>query len=60
MPRSPRSQPSPALSPGGVVVYENGADLRIDVRTDGETVWLNRRQMATLFGLDVILSVGYR
>ena len=53
MPRSPRSQPSPALSPGGVVVYEAGGDLRLDVRTDGETVWLNRRQMATLFGRDV-------
>ena len=52
MPRSPRSQPPPALSPGGVVVYAAGGDLRLDVRTDGETVWLTQEQMARLFGRD--------
>ena len=36
-----------------IVVYENGADIRIDVRTDGETVWLTQSQMAQLFGCTV-------
>ncbi len=36
-----------------IVVYENGADVRIDVRTDGETVWLTQSQMAQLFGCTV-------
>ncbi len=36
-----------------IVVYENGADIRIDVRTDGETVWLTQSQMASLFGCTV-------
>ncbi len=36
-----------------IVVYENGADVRIDVRTDGETVWLSQSQMAQLFGCTV-------
>ena len=38
---------------GEIVVYENGADVRIDVRTDGETVWLSQSQMAQLFGCTV-------
>ena len=33
-----------------IVVYENGADVRLDVRTDGETVWLTQEQMCKLFG----------
>ena len=36
-----------------IVVYENGADVRLDVRTDGETVWLTQSQMASLFGCTV-------
>ena len=35
-----------------IVVYENGARIRIDVRTDGETVWLTQEQMCKLFGRD--------
>ena len=55
MPRKP-AQP---ISPAGnspvpqreeVIVYENGADVRLDVRTDGETVWLTQEQMCRLFG----------
>lgn len=34
----------------GIVVFENGADVRLDVRTDGETVWLTQEQMCKLFG----------
>lgn len=35
-----------------IVVYEAGADVRLQVKTDGETVWLTQEQMATLFGRD--------
>jgi len=35
-----------------IVVYENGANLRLQVKTDGETVWLTQEQMAMLFGRD--------
>lgn len=46
MPRTPAS-PAPASE---IVVFENGGDLRLDVRTDGETVWLTQEQMCRLFG----------
>lgn len=45
----PRSSASPAPT-SEIVVYENGGDLRLDVRTDGETVWLTQEQMCRLFG----------
>lgn len=48
----PHSSASPAPT-SEIVVYENGGDFRLDVRTDGETVWLNRQQMARLFDRDV-------
>ena len=35
---------------GEIVVYENGEDLRLNVRTDGETVWLTQEQMCKLLG----------
>ena len=46
MPR-PSASPAPTSE---IVVYENGGDLRLDVRTDGETVWLTQEQMCRLFG----------
>ncbi|MBR4712744.1 MAG: virulence RhuM family protein [Paludibacteraceae bacterium] len=36
-----------------IVLYQPDEAVRIEVRMDGETVWLNRHQMATLFGRDV-------
>ncbi len=38
-------------SPGGeVIVYESGdGEARVDVRFEGETVWLTQRQMAEVF-----------
>ena len=36
-----------------VVVYQPNETVRLDVRFDGETVWLNRQQMAQLFGRDI-------
>lgn len=52
----PKTPKSPLPAPAGakeIVVYESGSDLRLEVATDGETVWLNRNQMAKLFGRDV-------
>ena len=36
-----------------IVVYKPDATTRIDVRMEGRMAWLNRQQMATLFGRDV-------
>lgn len=33
-----------------VVFYKEGGDIRLDVRLEKETVWLDARQMALLFG----------
>ena len=35
-----------------IVVYENGTNIRLQVKTDGETEWLTQEQMAMLFGRD--------
>lgn len=37
---------------GELLIYEN-EQQQIEVRLQGETVWLNRQQMAALFGRDV-------
>ena len=36
-----------------IVVYHPNETVRLDVRLENETVWLNRHQMAQLFGRDV-------
>ena len=38
-----------------IIVYQSntGDDIRLDVRVEDETVWLNRQQIAVLFGRDV-------
>ena len=36
-----------------IVVYQPDETLRLDVRLENEMVWLNRHQMARLFGRDV-------
>ena len=36
-----------------IVIYQPDADLKLEVRLNGETVWLNRQQMAVLFDRDV-------
>lgn len=33
-----------------IVVYEGAKDVRLEVKTDGETVWLTQDQMCRLFG----------
>ncbi len=36
-----------------IVVYQPDEALRLDVRLENDTVWLNRRQMAQLFARDI-------
>ena len=36
-----------------IVVYNCARDIKIEVLTRGETVWLNRQQLAILFGRDI-------
>ena len=36
-----------------VVVYNGSGNLRIEVLADANTVWLNRQQLALMFGRDV-------
>ena len=33
-----------------IVVYKAADDIRLEVQTDGETVWLTQEQMCRLFG----------
>ena len=33
-----------------IVVYKTADDIRLEVQTDGETVWLTQEQMCLLFG----------
>ena len=37
----------------GIVVYQSSKTMRLDVQLEKEMVWLNRHQMAQLFGRDV-------
>ena len=36
-----------------IIVYQPDETIRLDVRLENETVWLNRQQLALLFGRDV-------
>ena len=36
-----------------IIIYQPDADVKLEVRLNGETVWLNRQQMAVLFDRDV-------
>ena len=40
-------------APGEIVVYSPDASLTMDIRTDGETMWLTQSEMAKLFGCTV-------
>ena len=51
-PRS-ESQDGMNASENQIVLYQPNETVRLDVRLENETVWLNRQQMAQLFGRDV-------
>lgn len=38
---------------GEIVLYQPDETIRLEVRMEGDTVWINRQQMAELFGRDV-------
>ena len=38
---------------GEIVMYQPDETIRLEVRVEDESVWLNRQQMASLFGRDV-------
>ena len=38
---------------GEIVLYQPDETIRLEVRVENETVWLNRQQIASLFGRDV-------
>ena len=38
---------------GEIVLYQPDVAVKIEVRIDNETVWLNRKQMSLLFGRDI-------
>ena len=38
---------------GEIIVYQPNSTLRLEVKVDGTTAWLNLQQMAELFGRDI-------
>ena len=36
-----------------IVLYQPNEDIRLEVKLGQDTVWLNRQQMAQLFGRDI-------
>lgn len=43
----------PQRDKGEIVMYQPDETIRLEVRVENESVWLNRQQIATLFGRDV-------
>jgi len=50
---SPQANGLATTARNEIVVYQPDETIRLDVRLENETVWLNRHQMAQLFGRDV-------
>jgi len=47
---NPVNKPKSTLPPGGqFLVYQTDGKLKIDVRFEGETVWLTQQHLAELF-----------
>ena len=44
---------STELAKGEIVMYQPDETIRLEVRVEDETVWLNRQQIANLFSRDV-------
>ena len=42
----------PSANTGEIILYQPDNSIRLEVRMEEETVWLNRKQMATLFNRD--------
>ena len=50
---SPQAKSLAATARNEIVVYQPDETIRLDVHLENETVWLNRQQMAVLFGRDI-------
>ncbi len=53
MERSINELPSASEQKNEIILYQPDDLVRLEVRMEGETVWLNRQQMSLLFGRDV-------
>ena len=53
MERSKNELSTPAEQKNEIILYQPDDLIRLEVRLEGETVWLNRQQMSLLFGRDV-------
>lgn len=42
----------PTTNSGEIIIYQPNSSIRLEVRMEKETAWLNRKQMATLFNRD--------
>ena len=42
----------PTTNIGEIILYQPDSSIRLEVRVEEETVWLNRKQMSTLFNRD--------
>ena len=42
-----------SVNKGEIVMYQPDETIRLEVRLENDTVWLNRQQIAQLFGRDV-------
>ena len=42
---------------GDIVMYQPDETIRLEVRMEGETVWLSQAQMAELFGTKTSINV---
>ena len=43
---------------GEIVLYQPEGAIKLEVRVENETVWLNRQQIALLFNRDIRLSAS--
>lgn len=41
------------MDQGEIILYQPDASIKVEVRLEDETVWLNRQQLAELFGRDI-------
>lgn len=53
IPLRPAASAATSAARDEIVVYQPDDTIRLDVRLENDTVWLNRQQMAVLFGRDV-------
>ena len=41
------------MEQGEIILYQPDEEVKLEVRLEDETVWLNRQQLADLFGRDI-------